>query len=249
MKPFVYILFAVAAGVLSGCAHPTNRMVSTAGMDLGAPTALVIVNPIGDVRVLSSVKTTETSVHARIDVRGFPSERRRAAENVIIDSEIVNSPVGRVLRVEVPDQSAVVDLTIRVPAIRGGANVRAAVGAVSLTGVSGDIDVVNGSEGSPAGRVVVRTGRALEGNVSLVGHGKGVVLLVPAPLNADVAVYAPGEEAIAQDFAGSGIVRDVAYGGDWYRAKYNGARYGVTLRALGGDARLLVLDNPESYWP
>ncbi len=249
MKPFVYTLFAVLAGVLSGCAHPANRDVSTAGGGLGAPAALVIVNPIGDVRVLSSEKITETSVHARIDVRGFPSERRKAAESVIIDSEVIESPVGRVLRVEVPDQSAIVDLTIRVPAIRGGANVRAAGGEVSITGVSGEIDVVNGSDGSPAGRVVVRTSRPLEGNVSLVGHGKGVVLLVPAPLNADVAVYAPGQEAIAQDFAGSGVVRDVSYGGDWYRAKYNAARYGVTLRALGGDARLLVLDDPESYWP
>lgn len=249
MKSFVYILFAVTASVLSGCGHPANRAVTTAGSDFGAPTALVIVNPIGDVRVVSSERETATTVHARIDVRGFPSERRKAAEAVVIDSEIVDSPIGRVLRVEVPEQSAVVDLTIRVPSIRGGANVRAAGGEVSLTGVSGEIDVVNGSDGSPAGRVVVRTGRALEGSVSLVGHGKGVVLIAPPPLDADVAVYAPGQEAIAQDFAGTGVVRDVTYGGDWYRAKYNGARFGVTLRALGGDARLLVLEDPEAYWP
>lgn len=148
-------------------------------------------------------------------------------------------PVLRVLSAEpTAGMDTAVSIVVRAPRVQG-LRVRNAGGPVLVRGISGSIEIENGSPVAPGGRVEVNAGEALMSAVIITTFGGGISLSMPEGSMGALSAQSNGgvvtlrsPRGQTQGVRGTGAVLDAAIGG--------GGRGAFTLKATGGDVSVQV---------
>jgi hypothetical protein len=240
--------------LLAGCNRGARVGVPVAGLEVDqefGPTVHVD-NFSGSVTVIADPRVREPQVSARVrsqDRRSTWSKRDvlnlvdvqadSSIENGRRTLRVVTSPITETERVTV-------DVTVRVSRTEGIRVVNAG-GPVELVRVSGPVTVLNGAGGAPGGDISLRTGAPMTAPVTLTTSA-GNVLYQVGPMSSG-AFELISEDGRAEFYAKVGKITNVQPQESRYRAVLNDGTNSVLLRTGSGTARVVVIENADTYGP
>lgn len=191
---------ALALVVSPGCTAPVRSGLAP-GADIvridmsteytpGSPVAIDIENRGGDVSITVDPSLMEPMVRATSPGAGHSQEAAPWAAATLSPSGVAfkgAAPILRVLGTDITADKRRTLLELRVPAC-AGVRVRNQDGGVSLTGVSGAIDVQNGTAIAPGGPITMETGVVLDSPLLLHTSSGEVSVDLPAASRLDLEI-------------------------------------------------------------
>jgi len=240
-------------------AHSVN--IDGIPITVGQFTGLDIENPWGDIEVRAATRNEYALVEFRVRKERW-LRWRMARQGIEFD------PVGEYFtaRYEVPEGSLnqVGTLVIRptdldIEGFRppidvvvtitrcDGARIRTTRGKVKVTGVTGTIDVMNGTETVEGGDIVIRSGeRPIEEVFAYTSRGDIHLLL--SPENTGIFdLRAPRGDAVFQSDFGY-VDHSMPESGRW-TGVWNDGTNAIELQSEDGDANVWVMENPHLFKP
>ncbi|MFA6044273.1 MAG: DUF4097 family beta strand repeat-containing protein [Phycisphaerales bacterium] len=187
---------------LAGCtAEGVKRAALTPGADVvridmttdyapGTPLAIDIENQGGDVTISVDPSLSQPMVRATSMAPGKMQEAAPWAAATLSPSGVAAKDAAPILRVLAADISAAkrrTRLEVRVPAC-AGLRVRNQDGSVSLAGVSGAVDVQNGTALAPGGPISLDTTQVLDTPLLLRTSSGPITANLPAASHLDLEV-------------------------------------------------------------
>jgi DUF4097 and DUF4098 domain-containing protein YvlB len=243
--------------LIVGCKGPSKRQVEIDGpaLEPGRSVAVDVTNFNGSVRVKVSDRYKEPTVRVRLEAPGGTrlSTKKTLQKSIYVGAEIVQQEGGSVLRVlsrpseEVARSTETkVRIDIRLPKC-DGVLVHNSGGIVRLLGVTGGIQVENGSGATAGGDIDLRTGDPLVDPVALMTT-EGNVLLQMGP-NSRGALDITSESGDAMVRAYVGRLSDIKPTAGHWTGTLNDGSNPIMLRTAKGTARVLIMENAATSTP
>ncbi len=235
---------------LGACGRGAKVSVPIDGppITLGTSPAIDVDNVHGSVRVIVDRSVRAPTVKATIkrSGRGGPS-RAEAEQSTTVTAESSEQDGRPILRVASattwePRDAVAVALTIRLPDC-GGVLVRNSGGSVALRGVGGAVQVENGHDGLPGGRIEVRTGAPLTDPVALVTTDGGIAYQV-AP-GSTGAFDLVSEDGVCRWIVEGASMTNFVAGTSRSSATINGGANPIVIRTGKGNVLVMVREGAE----
>lgn len=247
------LLTAMSGGVFLGCAANGGKPRGLApGADVvtidgwaahgpGAALALDIENHGGEVLVvvdpsLPMPEVRATSLEANQVRSAAPWAAAAIAPSGVTAAEA--APILRVLGADVAGTNHRTALEVRVPAC-AGVRVRNQDGGVTLRGVSGAIDVQNGSPLSPGGPITLTTDAPLDAPL-LLQTASGVIN-AELPASSSLALEVTTQSGLVSVQASGVQIQNVKATKQSWTAVLNGGGASAKINADSGDVRVRLV--------
>lgn len=240
---------AFAPGCNTARKRPTSLVAPADGWT--APSAIDIENFHGSVTVIVDPNVTEVkpTVKTRASLWIVDAVRKQAIESIKITTRTVDQEGRAVYTIRtstswIDPKQVWVDLTLRMPRC-DGVRVFNRGGDVRLSGISGAVQVDNGTYADRSGGIEVRTDADMADPVALVTSGGNVVYQVGAGSVGEYTLDADGgEESFESNVVSPGMVHT---NGAITTASVGDASNAVLLKTGKGSATVIYMNDPMRY--
>lgn len=265
---------AVLMGTMSACkrmggvrarltakqlAHSVN--IDGIPITVGQFTGLDIENPWGDIEVRAASRNEYAMVEFRVRKERW-LRWRMAKEGIEFDPvgeyftasyEVAEGSLNQagtlIIRptdLDIEGFRPPIDVVVTIPRC-DGARVRTTRGTVKITGVTGAIDVVNGSDTIEGGDIVIRSGeRPIEEVMAYTSRGDIHLLLSPENTGVFDLRAPRGKPVFQSDFGY--VDNSIPEPGRW-TGVWNEGTNAISLQSEDGDAKVRVIENPHLFKP
>ncbi len=258
MRHLVHVAVAALALVaVSGCRQLPSTAVPLTGQtirpDLGVD--VEVMNWNGAVSVVADPRYKQPEVRSqirRLSKDGPKEGELRSAVTAEAVSGIENG--RRIIRVRtqpregVTESQVAMDIVVRVARAQD-VRISNSGGSINVAGFDGALTIVNGAEGRPGGRVLVRTQTGVTDPVSITTTSGDVIYKSGPGTKGTFELLSSGGSA--QFEAQLGVVTEARPdpSGNRYRAVLDGGQNPISIRTDKGIARVEIIENAGTSGP
>jgi hypothetical protein len=257
MRQLFTVLALSAAAMILGCRQLPSTGVPISGQairpDLGVD--VEVTNWSGGVSVVADPRYKQPEVRSRIRRLSKDAPKDAGLRNAVLAEAIAGIENGRrVIRVRtqpamnVAENQVAMDIEVRVARAQD-VRISSSNGAVNVKGFDGALTIVNGIEGRPGGRVLVRTQAGVTSPVSISTTSGDVIYKSGPGTKGAFELLATGGTAQFEAQLGTVTRARPDPSGNRYRAILDGGENPITIRTGKGIARVEIIENAGTSGP